>query len=87
MAYQYNRVCRSAPACLDPFIAAEAIELVKELKHRALHFPITTLIRVKPLGAYCIELVNENDGWCFLFCKLEGVADEFSAVTDKHLHQ
>jgi hypothetical protein len=52
-----------------------------------LDFPITTLIRVEPLGPYRIKLVNENDGRCFLFCELEGVADELGPITNKHLHQ
>jgi hypothetical protein len=72
---------------LDPFVTAEAVELVKELKHRPLHFPVATLIRVEPLGPYRIKLVDENDGWCFLFCELESIADKFGAITDEHLYQ
>ena len=73
--------------CLNPFITAEAIELIEELKHRALHFPVATLIGVEPLSAYCIKLVNENDGWCFLLCELERVTDELSPITNEHLNQ
>src|SRR6266403_3387839 len=85
-AYQYNRRRPNVLTCLDPFIAAEAIELVEELKHCALHFPITTLIRVEPLGAYCIKLVDENDRRCLFLRKLECVTDELGPITDEHLH-
>jgi hypothetical protein len=84
---QYTAGRPNKVTCLNPFVTAEAIELVEELKHCALHFPIATLIRVKPFCAYCIKLVNENDGWGLLLCKLECVTDELRAITNEHLHQ
>jgi hypothetical protein len=73
--------------CLNPFITAEAIELVEELKHCTLYFPITALIRVKPLGAYCVKLINKDDGWCLLLSQFERVSDELGPITNEHLNQ
>lgn len=70
---------------LDSTIARETIQLVQQLQHCPLHFPITTLIAVKPLCSDSIQLVDEDDSRRLLFGKFESVADEFRTITEIHL--
>jgi hypothetical protein len=72
---------------LDALIATEPIQLVEQLKHSSLHLAIAALLRVEPLRADGVELVDEDDGRSFLLCKLESVADKLCAIANKHLHQ
>ena len=81
-----NRVLREGTD-LDSLVAAETVELVQELKHRPLHLTVTALLRIEPLGADSVQLVDEDDGWCLLLRELERVTDELRAVADVHLHE
>lgn len=70
---------------LDPLVRAKAVELVEEFKHRPLDLAVTGLVRIEPLRADGVELVNEDDGGRLLLGELERVPDELGAVSDKHL--
>lgn len=70
---------------LDSTITRETIQLVQQLQHCPLHFPITTLIAVKPLCSDSIQLVDEDDSRRLLFGKFESVADKFRTITEIHL--
>ena len=72
-------------AHLDPLVTAETVELVEELQHRPLDLTVAALLRVKPLGADGVQLVDEDDGGRLLLCQLKRVADELGAVADEHL--
>lgn len=71
---------------LDTIILSETIKLVEELKHGSVHFT-SFVFTAASLGAHCIKLINENDCWSLLSCKLESVSDHFCTITDKHLHK
>ena len=73
-------------AYLDPFIAAETIQLVEKLEHRPLHLAVTALLGIKPLRTDGVQLVNEDNSGCFLLCELERVPDQLRTVTNEHLH-
>jgi hypothetical protein len=62
------------------------IEVVQQLKHSSLHFPVSAFVVVETLSSDCVDLVDENDCWRFLFCQGEGIADHFGSVSDVHLH-
>jgi hypothetical protein len=72
---------------LDALVAAKTVELIQQLQHRPLHLTIATLLRVEPLRADGVQLVDEDDGGSLLFRQLERIADQFSAVTDEHLDE
>ena len=80
-----NRVPREGTD-LDSLVAAETVELVQELKHRPLHLTVTALLRIEPLGADSVQLVDEDDGWCLLLRELERIPNQLGTVTNEHLH-
>lgn len=71
---------------LDIGVAREAIQLIEELKHGPLHFPVSALVTVKPLGANGIDLVNEHNARRLLFGQSKGISDKLGSVSDEHLH-
>mmetsp|Transcript_31688 Transcript_31688/g.75269 ORF Transcript_31688/g.75269 Transcript_31688/m.75269 type:complete len:334 (+) Transcript_31688:294-1295(+) len=72
---------------LDLLRAAEPVELVEELEHRALHLAVAADVRVEPLGANGVDLVDEDDRRGLLLREQEGVPHQLGAVPDEHLHQ
>ena len=60
---------------LDAIVGREAVELVEELEHGALHFSVAALFAVEALRADGVELVDEDDGGGFFFGEGEAVAD------------
>ena len=72
---------------LDIGIRLKAVELIKQLKHGTLHFAIARFLAVEPLGADGVQLVDENDGGCFLLGESEGVAHKLGTVANEHLHE
>ena len=78
-----NRVPREGTD-LDSLVAAEPVELVEELEHRPLHLAVTALLRIEPLGADSVQLVDEDDGRLLLACRSEEVA--YTLRTNTHEH-
>ena len=40
-----------------------------------------------PFGSDGVQFIDEDDGRRLFFGQSEGVSDEFSAISDEHLHQ
>ena len=72
---------------LDVGVGLEAVELIEQLQHGALHFAIAGLLAVEALGADGVQLVDEYDGGRLLLGERERVAHQLGAVTDEHLHE
>mmetsp|Transcript_9208 Transcript_9208/g.35846 ORF Transcript_9208/g.35846 Transcript_9208/m.35846 type:complete len:340 (-) Transcript_9208:62-1081(-) len=72
---------------LHPVVAREPVQLIQQLEHGALHLAVAVGVRVEPLGADRVDLVDEDDRGRLLLGQSEGVAHEFSAVADEHLHE
>mmetsp|Transcript_1439 Transcript_1439/g.3863 ORF Transcript_1439/g.3863 Transcript_1439/m.3863 type:complete len:206 (+) Transcript_1439:591-1208(+) len=80
-----HAICRGNH--LDAVVAAEAVELIQQLKHSALDFAISTQLRVKAFRAHSVQLIDEYYSRRFLLRELECVAHKLRAVADKHLHE
>mmetsp|Transcript_6297 Transcript_6297/g.18868 ORF Transcript_6297/g.18868 Transcript_6297/m.18868 type:complete len:332 (+) Transcript_6297:939-1934(+) len=72
---------------LDVHRAREAVELVEQLKHGALHLAVAVGVRVKTFRANRVDLVDENDRRGLLLGQRESVAHQLGAIADEHLHQ
>ena len=70
---------------LDPVVRSETVELVQQFEHSPLHFTVTRLVTVKPLGPDRVELVDKDDGGLVRLGEFESIPDELGAVTDEHL--
>mmetsp|Transcript_7187 Transcript_7187/g.15374 ORF Transcript_7187/g.15374 Transcript_7187/m.15374 type:complete len:342 (-) Transcript_7187:476-1501(-) len=72
---------------LNPIITAKPIQLIQQLQHRPLHLAVSTQLRIKPLGAHRVQLINEDNRGRFLLCQLKRVPYQLRAVSNEHLHQ
>lgn len=70
---------------LDPVVRSETVELVQQFEHGPLHFTVTRLVTVEPLGPDRVELVDKDDGGLVRLGEFERIPDELGAVTDEHL--
>ena len=61
--------------------------MVQQFKHCSLYLSVPWFIVIESLCTNCIDFVNENNCWRFLFCKGECISDHLWTITDVHLHQ
>ena len=72
----------------DSAVGAEAVHLCKQLVECVLALVVTSHRRIlATCTAYGINLVNEYDTWCFLFCLTEKVTYARRTYTHEHFHE
>ena len=60
----------------DTGVCAEAVHLCQQSVEGVLALVVATESWVLAAGtAYCINLINEDDGWCLVLCLGEGVTN------------
>ena len=80
-----NSIC-----CCDNFnvnILTESVKLVEKLEHCSLDFSVSSFFWTKSFCSNSIKLINENDCWSFLSCKIKSVSYHFSTISNEHLNK
>mmetsp|Transcript_19304 Transcript_19304/g.42066 ORF Transcript_19304/g.42066 Transcript_19304/m.42066 type:complete len:233 (+) Transcript_19304:116-814(+) len=72
---------------LDVVCRLEAIELVKQFKHRPLNLGVTTLLSVHTARSDGVDLVHEDDGGCMLAGHHEELAHHAASLANVLLDQ
>ena len=72
---------------LDVSLRVEAVELIEQFEHGSLDFPLASRVRLVSLGAYRVDLVDEDNRRRVLLRHPEQLSNQFGSVAKVLLDQ